>query len=331
MRSSPPPAYRSVNIILLTAALAIAMPVPAHDQAFASSNLGLPSSLGRITIATYNVKNFFDVFDNPYTEDETTPVKARSGVLLLADAITAMDADIVTFQELENEPLLEAFVAEFLPDMGYDHVAATPTNDRRGITLGIISRLPIDRITSYRFRRLHVAGDNRTWRFARNLVQITIRIDPKTTLDLFAAHLKSKRNSENDRKSAQWRLAEAMEIRRIIKLSHQDDPNALYMLAGDLNDLPESLPIKHLLGDDPDGPPILVDVHEGLKHNQRRTYLNKRYRDQGPIDYILASPALTRRRVQGSAGVLSDAKVLGGSDHAPVLATFDLSPATGDQ
>ena len=37
-----------------------------------------------LTIATYNLKNMFDVFDDPYTSDETTRVKPREDIEAIA-------------------------------------------------------------------------------------------------------------------------------------------------------------------------------------------------------------------------------------------------------
>ena len=66
---------------------------------------------------------------------------------------------------------------------------------------------------------------------------------------------------------------------------------------------------------------MTADVPE----SNRITYLREPYRSQ--IDYILVSPALRERLVPGSAYVLSDDKLLAGSDHAPVSATFSWEQA----
>jgi len=126
-----------------------------------------------ITIAAYNVENMFDVFDNPYTKDEQTDIKSRSAIQSLAQAIEAMDADVVAFQEVENEHILRAMVKEFLPDAGYDYVAVIPSNNNRGICNGVISRKPILSVTSHRWLDLKLPDDERTWRLSSDSPSIS--------------------------------------------------------------------------------------------------------------------------------------------------------------
>ena len=58
---------------------------------------------GTLTVAAYNIENAFDVFDNPYSGDEGTAVKSRNELRAIASAIDATGADLVFFQEVENE------------------------------------------------------------------------------------------------------------------------------------------------------------------------------------------------------------------------------------
>jgi len=215
-------------------------------------------------------------------------------------------------------------VKEFLPEAGYRHIAVGPGNDTRGIAVGVISRVSIDSVTTYHHRTLTLPGEEKTWQFARSLIEVKLRLAGDRTLSVFVVHLKSKRDSEGDRQSAKWRLAEAMEIARELRARRAKDPEAWYLVAGDFNDLPGSPPLAALVGDGEGKPAVLVDVHAKMDPEKRITYLREPYRNNGPIDFILASPALARRVVAGSATVISDGKLLEGSDHAPVMVTFDV-------
>ncbi len=97
-------------------------------------------------------------------------------------------------------------------------------------------------------------------------------------------------------------------------------------MMGDFNDTPGSPTLEALLdgptGAAPKPPAGLFDLHAGLPADERITYLKVPYRDT--IDYILASSALKERMVLDSARVIQDGSLLGGSDHAPVTAKFDL-------
>jgi len=284
--------------------------------------LTLPSLVqaddGKLVIACYNVENMFDVFDDPYTDDQNTDVKSREEVATIAKAIQEMDADIVAFSELENLGLLHAMVDEFLPNMGYVYVDVIKTNSGRGINLGVMSRYPILSVTSYRHRKLTLPGESREWRFARDLMKAEIQLgedEDAPILDLFAVHLKSKRTTDNDPKSAKWRLAEAIEMREIIEQELEEDPDRLLAIVGDFNDTPDSDPVAQFIKAG------LFDAHAKLPAANRITYLNKPFRST--IDYIFVSRALAIK--QTGARVILNSELTAGSDHAPLTATFDLS------
>ncbi len=276
----------------------------------------------RVTVATYNVLNLFDVFDNPYTQDEGTDPKPRVDLERVAAVIRQLDADIVGLQEIENEQTLEAMVQEYLPEMGYDHVAAPPSNDGRGITLGVISRKPIVKVTSYRWQTIPHAGQSRHHRFARDLMRATIQATPDTTLDVFVVHFKSKSSRPGDPQSTSWRTAEAVRSRDIIGAWVHREPDALGVLMGDFNSRPNE-PAASAVFAPVDGKPVLFDVLADTPISQRITYPSSRYPDSA-IDYIAVTPALLPRLVPGSAQVLPQNQFTKGSDHLPVIAAFDL-------
>lgn len=276
----------------------------------------------RLKIAAYNVENLFDVFDNPYTEDEGTEVKPRHEIEAIARTLRAIDADVVGMVEIENEPVLRAMVREMLADRGYDYVAVVPGNDGRGINLGVVSRFPILSLTSHRFIDLTLPDDDRTWRFARDLLQVTLQVTPQQRLTLFVVHFKSRHDSPDDPMSARWRLAEQTAAARIIADLLRDDPQAWIAMVGDFNDTPET-PGLVLLTQGRDGdPPLLQDTHADLPPDDRITYLREPYRST--IDYILVSPALADRLA--SSGVVPESELEDASDHAPIWATFSLTP-----
>ena len=263
----------------------------------------------RITIAAYNVENFFDTWNDPYTNDGDP--KSPDDTALLAAALRELDADIIGLSEIENTAVLDAMVQQYLPDMRYTDYTVQPTNSGRGINLGIISRYPITSITSYRFNDLTIPGTNQTWRFARDLFHAVIDVNG-TPVDIMVVHFKSKRDSEGDPQSANWRYAEALFTRQRIDQILADNPDRLLAVMGDFNDTEETRTMTTLT----EGP--LASLHAHLPAEQRVTYLREPYRSQ--IDYILASPAL--QAITQSATVPTDPTILNGSDHAPVAATF---------
>lgn len=273
----------------------------------------------RFTIAAYNVENAFDVFDDPYTLDHETDVKARWEWEAIASAIRRLDADVVAFSEVENEQVLRALVDGFLGDAGYRYVAALPGNTDRGITLGVISRVPVKRLASHRFRPLDMPAGMPARGFARDLLQVTLEPRPGLELDVFSVHFKSKHDEEGDPESLAWRTAEAREAREVLDEVRADSDSDLVAFVGDFNDMPGTPPIDALTAGG-----ALVDVlSRELSGEARVTYLREPYRT--PIDHILVTPELAERYVPGSATILHDPELTRGSDHAPIAASFDLS------
>lgn len=280
----------------------------------------------KLRIATYNIENAFDVFDDPYTRDEGTDVKKRWEIQMIAEALRVIDADVVGFQEIENEPVLQALVDEFLPGMGYDYVAVPLTNNPRGIKLGLISRLPIHSVTSYRWQTLTHPDADRTWRFARDLFHAQLEApgnNPGEFIHVFVVHLKSKGSRDGDPQSVMWRGSEARRIRQIIGDRLALNPNEQIILMGDFNSKPGEPAISALLAPGPGGRTVLSDSHLGIPMADRTTYPSKRF-PNSVIDFIFTSPAMTRRLVPDSAWIFNDPKLIKGSDHLPVVAEFDL-------
>lgn len=273
------------------------------------------SGASGVTIAAYNVDQFYDAYDDPYTRDEANPTKPRRAIAAVAAAIERTHADVVAVSEVENEGVLKKMVRDFLPGQGYRYITAIKTNDLYGGNLGIISRLPIAGVTTCRWQTLRLPGRTRTWHFARGLMRVTLNLPTGKKLNIIIVHLKSRYDSPGDAHSRDYRLAEATELRRIVDDLLREHPKMLLAVAGDFNAEPSSDAMRLLLGD-----MNMVDVHRDLPPAKRITYLLPRYRST--IDYILASPALAKRLVPGSAKVLQGERLLRGSDHAPIEATF---------
>ena len=281
-----------------------------------------PRGADALTVATYNVKNFFDVFDDPYTEDETTRVKPRGEIEQLAATLRAVDADVVALQEVENAEALRGMARELLPDQGYRYIHTSAGNDGRGISVGVLSRLPIRSATTHRFRELSLPNTERTWHFARDLLEVCIEVTPEQRMRLFVAHFKSKRDSSDDPESRNWRLAEATAARRIVAQRAAQHPDEWIALVGDFNDTPGSPTLQALLEPADDGRASLIDAHAHLSSSARITYLSKPYRST--IDYMLIGDALEQRLDKRRTRVIQAPRLTVGSDHAPLVARFRL-------
>lgn len=310
---SSPSAQSVLRFALVVGLITLGSSFTFAEATSANAPTTAPASL---RIATYNIENFFDQFDDPYTTDETSKPKQDAAIEAVAANIRKLNADFVAFQEVENTGVLQAMVKKHLDDMGYTVVHIDQGNGTRGINVGLISRKPIVTVTSHRYRDLHLPAQDKTWRFARDLLEVVVQVTPSRKMTFYLVHLKSKLSEPGDPKAANWRLAEATAASEIIAAKLKADPSAEIVMLGDFNDTPDS-PTLSVLLDASNGHAGLIDPHAKLPASARVSYLKEPYRSN--IDYILMSPNLSSQVVPDSAVVLTGDDLLKASDHAPVV------------
>lgn len=269
---------------------------------------------GTVTIGAFNILNLFDEYDDPYHSDEGTPAKPKDQLEHVAARIRAANADVLALEEVETRFYLQRFVASMLPDMGYEHVVCFEGNDRRGIDVALLSRLPVGPVTSHMYERFSDGSGGETW-FQRDLLQVRIEPPDAPSFQVFVVHFKSKRNGTESEKT---RLAECRQARKILDAELAKDKNALFAICGDFNDTFDSNPVKALRGA---GPTALVDFMKDLPKDAV-SYNAKPHRSI--IDYIFVSPAMAKHYVAKSYHVIDGSIETGGSDHNPVIAKFKL-------
>lgn len=276
------------------------------------------SSSQSLAIAAYNVRNLFDKFDNPYTADEGTKPKPERELDALINAVKQVDADVMIMEEVEAGGVLTDLCRKRLTD--YPYVFEDPTSDPRGISVAVISKIPVSKIVSHRLMLLNPAEGNKpTNRFARDLLRIDLEPQPGVKISLYGLHLKSKRDSEGDPKSANWRLAEARKIAAILKEDYASGIKN-FAIMGDFNDTIDSAPLKAIFAslNTP-----LIDSHAHIPEAQRITFESSRYREC--IDFILLSPELGKMMVPQSGTIFQGEPFTIASDHRPVKVVLDLS------
>jgi len=266
-----------------------------------------------VKICTLNVLNLFDSIDNPYHKDEDTNAKLREDLDLLAKSIHHIDADVLVLQEVENRGYLNDFNRALLSDLGYRHVVLTEGNDRRGIDVAVLSRLPVGPVTSYRHLTFPDANGD-AMHFRRDFLQVRIEPEKGKPFDIFAVHLKSKYGGEAGDVT---RLGEARMIRKLLDRLLQKDPQGRFILCGDFNDTIESPSMKAIVGA---GDGALKTFFDEVPPAKRITYNLEPY--QSMIDFILASPAMAAEYVKGSYQIFSGSPSETGSDHNAVVARF---------
>lgn len=167
----------------------------------------------------------------------------------LAQRIKELDVDVLTVQEVENLEALEDFVRFLgLDDEGFKHLSLIEGNDPRLIDVGVISKLPLGSVTSWRHRTHR--DDTARPIFSRDLLQVEILRpdDRRPALTVYVNHLKSQladtRAEEEENDTRRLRQAES-----IVKVIEENPPGTPYLVLGDMNDTPDSEPLAPLSQD----------------------------------------------------------------------------------
>lgn len=151
-------------------------------------------------------------------------------------------------------------------------------NDDRGIDVGVMSKYKIVNICSHVDDEYKNESGRRSRVFSRDCAEYTIQLAGNKKLHMLCNHFKSKgygSPAENNIK----RKEQAKRVRKI--LEKYDLKNDLVVVAGDLNDTPDSDPISPLIQ--------LRNLHDVLDwegfEGKRGTY----HSGNQQIDYLLVS------------------------------------------
>lgn len=195
-----------------------------------------------------------------------------------AKVIRNINADIACVIEADNRIALKAFDANLL-NYRYNYEMLIDGNDRRGIDVGILSKFNFGTIQTHIYDK-----KNNKQVFSRDCLELEIKLSDAKSIYVLVNHFKSK-GYNIDGTADTKRKRQANRVKEI--LSNYDLDNDYVIVAGDLNDTPNSNPLKPLMA--------LDDMHDVLKlqfgndMSERWTYY---YRNFEQIDYILVSNAL---------------------------------------
>ncbi len=296
------------------------------------------------SLATYNV---LDLFDAPAY---LTRPQLDAKLTHLARVLTEANADVVAFQEIGSADVLRELLAR-LPALGYRE-PIVGTADARGIRCAIASRLPVLGSKVHVAESLpfpvFVTGDPAPFGaripLRRGIVGARIDAGALGAVDVFAAHLKSNRPlpvrdahgevppvtprelGEAHLRTLVWRAAEALFVRGLVDELLTADPARHVLVAGDLNDRPDSTVLRVLSGS---GPLALLGCADAVPEAVRFSIIHRGERTQ--IDHILATRPLRERLASArflNTGLRDHGEIEEGapppadSDHAPFVVSF---------
>ncbi|MHA1575714.1 MAG: endonuclease/exonuclease/phosphatase family protein [Alphaproteobacteria bacterium] len=280
-----------------------------------------------LRIATYNIENFYDRNDDPYSikdsrvDKGTTPKSARA-LWALSKVIKKVDADIIALQEVENIGFLREFNKSYLKDLKYKNVVliegnSSKTSKGRGIDVAVLSRIPVLAATTYQHRDF-VFDDGKKINFSRDFLHVKLKSPDYPVIHLFTLHTISK-------SSGAWthyrRIAEAKAGATILEEQFSNDTNSWIVVLGDFNDGEKSKSVKTFL-EIPKVPLVRIPLFD--KKKKKYTWYGKGTGySSSTLDHILVSKPLAKKVNAKKSGIFNDKNSENASDHRLLFITLD--------
>lgn len=277
------------------------------------------------TVVTYNVENYFlEDFGSRKAKSETSRLK-------VVEFLRAIDADVIALQEMgRRAALAELRLRLKAKGLDYPHEAWVVGPDP-AIHLAVLSRFPIIKDRSHQ----HVSYllDRKRFQVSRGIGEVEVQVNSRYRFVLFNVHLKSKR-PVGFADQAAMRLEEARALRRLVVKRLNANPDENLLVVGDLNDTPNTDPIKDLIGR---RAPRLVDLRPVEQNgDQAPNPANQNYEprrvawthfywakdEYTRLDYQMASKGMVKELDRSGSRVQVMADWGTASDHRPVVARF---------
>jgi predicted extracellular nuclease len=307
---------RSSFLLVALFLLACEAPPEGTDAGAEPEDAGTTLPPTRVRIASFNVKLFFDTVCQSGAcapadfEQVSSQAAFDARAAQLAQAITSFDADVVALQEIETQACLDALLSRLSGVM--PHGALGEIGTAGSVDVAVLSKTPIDQVLGHRNLERLVRPDGSRTNYSREFLEVHVHTADAQEVVLFAAHFRSKVSDDPGR-----RLAEAQTSRRIVTDLAATLPNALVVMAGDLNDFPGSPPLEALTADGG-----LLRVAADLAVADQATYV---FNGRGEaIDHILQAVTSGGRAVPRSSVVWKGSGGFAGSDHFALTSDFEL-------
>jgi endonuclease/exonuclease/phosphatase family metal-dependent hydrolase len=269
-----------------------------------------------LTLATYNVRDFFDATDDPAHQDELpAAAEVDAKVKKLGAALRELKADVLALQEVENIAMLQRLNTE-VSTLGYKEARLVPGNDMRGINVALLSRYPVVLQISHKNDTfLSPDGGTTKYGFSRDCLEMTIEPSQGRRLILLINHFAADDGSAD---AETRRHAQAARVRQIVDAALKNNPAANLAVVGDLNDQPGTKTLTLITG----GTPALYDATSTIASADRWTHIYSGKKEQ--LDYVLLAPGLKDDLVSGSPAIPHTTTFKDASDHYPISAKFTL-------
>ncbi len=268
----------------------------------------------RVRVATWNVHNFFNTTCDSEAcggsnyEPDVTESYYKSKLSDIKTGIWTLDSDVVMLQEIETESCL-LDIQDKLSTKYYPSATFGEQDRPASLDVGLLTRGTITNVNKHRANHTLTLPDGTEKLLARELLEVEITLPNGVELTAFTTHFVSKAtDSVGDR-----RLAEAVLTQQILKDYIDAHPGRLVVFGGDLNDTPDSAPIKALEKDN-----VLVSAYSNMNGQNITTWNDSNtfdhiYINAGEIDHLNKTEI-----------ICNDVRATGfmKSDHCAVKTTF---------
>lgn len=273
---------------------------------------------GKLRLEQLNVRRFFDTVCDSGAgtcptdfEEQATQEAFDKRVNQLADGFIKVQADVITLAEVEKQDCLVA-VQKALKDKGFEYTVAyvAETGGKGSVDTAVLARGKLDSVVNHRNED---PLPNGAGKFTREFPEVHLTLGQNKVI-VFAGHFKSKSSPDDPER----RLGEAQNAHAIMTAVSAANKDALVLFGGDLNDVPDSPPLK-ALEDDKKLLRVASDVAS------QGTY--RFGGDDQPIDHLFVSKEHQDAYIAKSTTIVRDStssKGFAGSDHATIWADFTL-------
>ncbi|MBU6157794.1 MAG: endonuclease/exonuclease/phosphatase [Bacteroidetes bacterium] len=212
-------------------------------------------------IGFYNLENLYDTIDNPMVDDNefipTGPKKYNGEVYFdklqkLATVIAEMGADktpdgpaILGVAEVENDTVLSDLVKQPLIAKRNYQIIHYDSKDARGVDVGLLYNPKYFKPEASDKLFVQLPTGAKDAYFTRDVLWVKGRFDGEM-IHVYVNHWPSRRGGE--KRSEPGRKAAAQVCRNHMDSILKLDPNAKFVVMGDLNDHPLNVSITEVIG-----------------------------------------------------------------------------------
>lgn len=211
-------------------------------------------------IGFYNLENLFDTIDNPSVNDEeftpNGPRNYNSTIYLdklnkLATVISQMGADkspdgpaILGVAEVENDTVLKDLVRHKLIEKRNYKIVHYDSKDARGIDVGLLYNPKYFTVEASNKLFVQLPSGSKDAYYTRDILWVKGQFDGET-IHVYVNHWPSRSGGEE--RSAPGREAAAQVCRNHMDSISKLDPNAKFVVMGDLNDDPTNNSVSGII------------------------------------------------------------------------------------